>query len=294
LDGVIIQPENIASSHGDGAHTEPPIAPGIDESLRAELLNEVEISQAGLEHELEALRHADTAHLDHDVIAQGGVKLQRLNALRDQLVGGAKGVPLTALRASVASAIADTRAYASGIGAAASAMQSAATAQAVALAQSSEAAHAVTGSFMDDYYRRRIFDPYLKFTSTEDEEAYRRREAERQRLIENARAENTPQSNLRAVQLSIEQLKDAGVHGADRSPDYKPMLDQLDTRSRALQQQLDKQTNKESAAVGSANTATAPDPYAALRAAGVSLADNNDPSHRVPTQERPSLGRAQG
>ncbi|MEJ1967431.1 MAG: hypothetical protein WDN03_02155 [Rhizomicrobium sp.] len=45
-----------------------------------------------------------------DLIDQGNAKLQQLNYLRDQLVGGANGLPPAAIRAIIASAIADARA----------------------------------------------------------------------------------------------------------------------------------------------------------------------------------------
>jgi hypothetical protein len=106
------------------------------------------------------------------------------------------------------------------------------------LHEASEAAHHKVATFVHDFYVRKIFDPYLRFGSPEDEAAYRKREAERERAIKEALAEGTPEGNLRASQLAVEQLKDAGAHGADRSPQYQPALDALMTSGADLKSQL--------------------------------------------------------
>jgi hypothetical protein len=87
-------------------------------------------------------------------------------------------------------------------------------------------------------YERKIFEPYLHFTSKEDEDAYRKREAETKRAIEDALKLNTPEGNLRAAELSAAQLKDAGAHGADKSPDYAPLLQQTNAAKTALESAL--------------------------------------------------------
>ncbi|HEY1612082.1 MAG TPA: hypothetical protein VGF97_00135 [Rhizomicrobium sp.] len=260
-----------------------------DEAIRPELVNQIEAARAELETQLRALRDVDPLHSDPQAIGQGEAGLSRLNALRDQLAGGVTSV--TALRAAVVSAVADTRTYTSGLGAAMSSAQAAATAQVIALAQSSEAARATTASFMDDYYHRRIFDPYLKFTSTEDEDTYRSREAERQRLIEKAQAENTPEGTLRATRLSIEQLKDAGAHGADKSPDFRPTMRALKQAESDLGSKLPSAGNDKEAgdrlsvlSAGGQDTSAAqlaPDAIAALRKAGVVTADQKAEGHGV-------------
>lgn len=103
-------------------------------SLRTELLDQVQAAHKELETQLRALRDAHPLHPDSETTKQGEAGLARLNALRDQLVGGAKGVPLAALRASITSAIADVRAYTSGMSAAVSTAQSAAAAQGFSMA----------------------------------------------------------------------------------------------------------------------------------------------------------------
>lgn len=72
-----------------------------------------------------------------------------------------------------------------------------------------------------DIYERRIFDPYLRFASEDDEAAYRRREEESRRAIERALAENTPEGDLRAARIMRDQLRDAAAHGADASPEFQ-------------------------------------------------------------------------
>lgn len=104
-----------------------------------------------------------------------------------------------------------------------------------ALYAASAAAREAVADFSKAYYEQRIFDPYLKFASAEEEEAYQRREIERQRAIEKAQAEGTPEGDLRATQLALEQIKDAGAHGADRSPDYQHNLDKLQSATQNLE-----------------------------------------------------------
>jgi hypothetical protein len=90
-----------------------------------------------------------------------------------------------------------------------------------ALERARAEARAQVAGFMADYYDRKIFEPYLRFASAEDEAAYREREERRRKEIEEARALGTPEGDLRALQLSKEQMRDAGAHGADKSPDFE-------------------------------------------------------------------------
>ena len=141
---------------------------------------------------------------------------------------------LSAIRAEVAASVAATQALVQQTQSGSSLVLSAQA----ALVAASEAARRTTTDFMHDYYDRHLFDRYLKFASTEDEEEYRRREQERKAAIEKAQAEHTPQGDLRANKLAIEQLKDAGAHGADQSPDYKPELDRLKGSQTSLERAI--------------------------------------------------------
>ena len=77
-----------------------------------------------------------------------------------------------------------------------------------------------------DLFERKIFDPYLRFDTAEAEEAYRQREAERQEYVRRELAKGTSEGALNANAAALEQIKDAGVHGADRSPDYERLLNE--------------------------------------------------------------------
>jgi len=93
------------------------------------------MAQQALQSELDALRSTDSLHISRDALAQGSAKLHQLNVLRDQLVGGANGVPVAALRASIASAVADIRAYTSDARTVASSAQNATTAQVLSMVE---------------------------------------------------------------------------------------------------------------------------------------------------------------
>lgn len=77
-----------------------------------------------------------------------------------------------------------------------------------------------------DLFENRVLDPYLRFSSPEDEEAYRKREREREAEVKRALELGTPEGNRRAAELTQDQLRDAGAHGADRSPDYAGLWNQ--------------------------------------------------------------------
>jgi hypothetical protein len=266
--------------------------PDNDEAIRSEFLHQIEIAQQDLTAQLDALRRADTSHLHQDILAQGASKFRALSALQDQLVSGAKDV--AALRASVASAVADIRAYTSDARSAASSAQGTpAQVAAVALQQASEAAHGTTVSFMHDYYDRRIFDPYLKFASPDDEEEYRRREDERKRAMDKSLAERTPEGNLRASQLALDQLKDAGAHGADRDPVFKEHLDRLEAATDGLAAKLDKTPSRSGQAeidpldAAKPSASVSPELLASLRASGVVIAAQDASGHGVTAPQSP-------
>ncbi len=255
---------------------------------QAQLFGQIEMASAALQTQLDELRQHDTNHLHQDTLDQGGAKLLRLSDLRRQLAGGAKDV--TALRASIMSAVADSRAYTSEVRNSATAAQGANTqTMTVALQQASASARTATAGFMHDYYDRRIFDPYLRFASVEDEEEYRRREEQWKQAIEKAQAEHTPEGDLRADRLAIEQLKDAGAHGAERSPDYKPKLKALTQKADALESVLHRNADgretdarvQANAQQSAAPATVAPDVIAALQKAGVVTADPNADGHGV-------------
>ena len=154
----------------------------------------------------------------------------------------------------------------------------------------SQAARSAVAAFERDMFDKKIFDPYLRFSSTEDEEAYRRREEERHKAIEEALKKDTPQGNLEANRLAIDQLEDAGAHGADKSPDYAQSYRQLKASeanlSAAVANEPTKATAQGSKPAADPLDTIAPstvDPaiVASLKAAGVVVADQTQQGHGV-------------
>lgn len=158
----------------------------------------------------------------------------------------------------------------------------------MSLATASQAARAAVTSFEDDYYKKRKFDAYLHFSSPEDEEEFRRREAERKAEIDKAHALHTPEGDLRAAHLAVDQMRDAGAHGADASPDYRPGLDKImgavsDLKSSmAAKPKVEAKKSESLAATDDPLDAIAPiapipiGDIAKLRAAGVTLAEQGE------------------
>ena len=175
------------------------------------------------------------------------------------------------------------------------------TAAAQLLATASDAARGAVTSFEKDFYERKIFDPYLHFTSKEDQDAYREREAERKAALDRERAKGTPEGDLRALNLSIAQTEDAGAHGAAASTTYQPMLDGMRSARANLAQQMSSQAKSADqeiadAATGdtknvAASTTVSPDLIASFRAAGVAVAEQNTEGHGVPARDTASAAR---
>lgn len=138
---------------------------------------------------------------------------------------------------------------------------------------------------MHDFYDRHVFDSYLKFTSGDDEEEYRRRAEERKHAIEKAMAEHTPEGDLRAANLSLDQLNDAGAHGADKSAAFNGWKKAITERRDNLASVIDQQQHS-----ADATKTVQPDPLkdvkpdqnaspealAGLRAAGVVIAPEGE------------------
>ena len=191
---------------------------------------QIEGAQAELSANLAQLSNDDTG-----LAAQGQAQLGSLAALQRQ-IDGASPMALVMMRASVAASVAASANLAQQARTAAS---STAQGAGASLATASAAARATVADFERDMYEKKIFDPYLRFGSKEDEDAYREREAARKRATDEALKQNTPESNLRAANLSIDQLKDAGAHGADQSPDYAPLMQQTTAAKAKLESALD-------------------------------------------------------
>ena len=84
-----------------------------------------------------------------------------------------------------------------------------------------------TQSVEADMYDRKIFDPYLRFSSPQDEAEYRQREAENKKYIDAQLAKRTPEGDLNASGGAIDGMLDAHAHGAGNSPDFQSKWNSL-------------------------------------------------------------------
>lgn len=221
-------------THPDDASTgrqAKPVDP--NGTIRADLLGQIAEAQAALESDIELLRHAVAMSGDGATLAAAQGQMSRLAGLQHR-IEHAHGGGLTVIRAEVMASVAASQTLAQQVRSTVAIAQAAE----VALHAASAAARREVASFAHDFYERKIFDPYLRFASPEEEAAYRQREEAYQRAITAASAEGTPEGNLRATRLAIAQLEDAGAHGADASPDYAPTLAGLRTAERGLAGEL--------------------------------------------------------
>lgn len=168
-------------------------------------------AQAQIQDQIAQLQRLGAA----DLLAAAEGQSHVLATVQQRLASGAVGV--ADLRAEVTAAVANLAATTTLIQGAAAARH--AETERTLREASAQARQTVEG-FMQAYYEDRIFDPYLRFASVEEERAYREREAERARAIEAELAKGTPEGDRHALALMRKQLEDAGQHGADQSPDY--------------------------------------------------------------------------
>lgn len=177
------------------------------------MLAQIRSAQADLDQLLAQLSN-DAASLLTDSQSQ-----RHLLATLEQSLSSGSVTSAVLIRSQIAGAIAATASL--GDQARQSSSQRASTDLATAQART----RAAVLEIGRDIYQRRIFDPYLRFASAEEEEAYRHREEENRRAIVKALAENTPEGDLRAARIIDRQLQDAGTHGADASPQFRSLVD---------------------------------------------------------------------
>jgi hypothetical protein len=223
---------------------------------------------------------------DGAAIAQARAQLTVLARLQRR-VADASPVGLASMRGEVTATVAATQAIT--LQGAPSGAQPYRTAQ-VALERASAAARLTTTNFVHAFYDEHEFDKYLRFASTEDEQEYRRREDERKQAIQKALDEHTPEGNLRAANLSLEQLHEAGAHGANRSPEYakwdKDLTEKRDTLARGIDNQkavenTSKTPPPDPLSLVQPNVNASPEALAALRAAGVVMPEQDAQGHGV-------------
>lgn len=191
-------------------------------SLRAELTGAIAAAQIDIANAIAELARsgADSAALTNQNQA-----LQQLQ----RTVGSANLGNLLALRGEVAATASSATNLAN------QAISSAASAAAAqANLSPAERARASIEALNRDLFEKRVLDPYLRFASPEDEEAYRKREREREAEIKRSLALGTPEGDRRAADLTHDQLRDAGAHGADRSPDFAGMMNQIGSARETL------------------------------------------------------------
>lgn len=139
------------------------------------------------------------------------------------------------------------------------------------------------------------FDPYLKFASPGDEAEYREREKQRQEQIAREQAKQTPEGDLNAITIAKDQMADAGVHGAARSPEFASRNQALDDAGATLAASMDRDAPKRAATsqTPSQHDADLADAMAALTAAGVKgpPADKPEVTHGLQADGSPSTVR---
>jgi hypothetical protein len=79
----------------------------------------------------------------------------------------------------------------------------------------------------NDVFSKRIFDSYLRFTSPQDEEDFRKREAETQTYINQQLARGNAEGNLNAGGGMIGEMLDMHAHGAGASAAFMPSWNAL-------------------------------------------------------------------
>ncbi len=260
----------------------------MEASLRENLAAQLSGAQDAIEALVHQLKDAAAHGGGTEYLVRAEAQRQALGHLQNR-IAVAGPAELAALRAEIIASVAASQATLPQTSATAALSARAAEA---ALHAASEKAHQTVSGFLDDYYEKKLFEPYLRFDSAEDEAAYRKREAERREAIEKALAEGTPEGQLRALELSKEQMRDAGDHGANRSPDYAPMLGRLDGDEQALASALSASPTRR-VEVSKAKAGVAADPLDAvapdqdrpalpapdLRALGVSVSNTDSPTH---------------
>jgi hypothetical protein len=215
----------IVSTHTDSSKDQQALPADPSNSTRAELLGRVLAAQSELALQIAELRRASS---NPEVIAQCEAQLSGLYSLQSS-IASASPEGLSTLRTEVTGTIA----------AAAVLVQQARTAtaadratDALQVAIISTVTRRTVESLQADLFGNRIFDDYLRFASREDEEAYRRREAENRRYIQEQLAMNTPGGNLNAASGTIGQMLDAQANGAGASPDFMPRWNDISKAAR--------------------------------------------------------------
>jgi hypothetical protein len=258
---------------------QPTLSVDPEVSLRAELTGAIGAAQIDIAN---AIAELSRSGADSAALANQGQALQQLQ----KQVGSANLGSLLALRGDVTATAASATALAN------QAISTATSAAANANLSPAQRARASLETLQRDLFENKVLDPYLKFSSAKDEEEYRKREAERDAEIKRALALGTPGGLRRATNLMQEQLRDAGAHGADRSPDFERLVNTA-SEARELAMPHEKQRSAVDDVQPTVSNDVA-DIAATLRAAGLSgpPPTNNQSGHGLSFDKLAAVGRA--
>jgi len=192
------------------------------------LLGQLAAAQLALEAVLASLAQSGA---DSALIAEARANLSELADLRQQ-VGSAGARQLAGLRAEIITATSAGLALAQQVR---TGIAEAASNASGNIAQAASDCREQVNNIMRGM---KDFDPFLHFTSPEDETAYRAREAERQAYIARQQARHTPESDLNASGAAIGQMVDAKAHGAGDCPAFQKRWDALVITTEKLREQI--------------------------------------------------------
>lgn len=201
-------------------HTARPETAEPEGALRAELTARLAVAHADLERQvIEFSRAAGGAGGE----GRASEQLAMLASLQRHIIA-ATPAALAALQTSVRTQVAITQSITASLRADTPSREAIRTAQFAAINADTRG---TVESLSADLYEQRIFDPYLKFDSPEDEAGYRQREADTRRYAAEQLAKNTPEGTLNAGGALAGQMLDAEAHGAGESPDFAPRWNEL-------------------------------------------------------------------
>jgi len=235
-------------------------------SLRTELVGQLAAAQLALETAIAELSRTGG---DVATLSASRAQLSSLVGLRQQITF-ASGPALASLRAEALAASSSASALAQQAG------DSASNNAGAGNSNPAQAARRAIEEVGQDLFERRKLDPYLKFTSAEDEEEYRKREEQRNEERNRALELHTTEGDRLALKIQREQWRDAGEHGAASSPEYRAMGEKMAQAekdldlSEARTGNRDAPSTRESTAKGPAQPKDdMADILATLKAAGV-------------------------
>jgi hypothetical protein len=250
---------------------QPTLSVDPEASLRAKLTGAIAAAQIDIANAIAELARSGA---DASALTSQSYALQQLQ----KQVGSANLGSLLALRSDVTATAASASALANQ-------MVTTTTNAAAANANLTPAqrARANIEAIGRDLFERRVLDPYLRFTSAEEEEAYRKRERERAEAFDREMAKGTSEGDRRALQIQKAQLDDAKAHGAEGAPELARFEQRTDQALADLQQVSEASNRAPSDPKPGVGTTpvdeSIDDLLATLKAAGVSAPADGPPAN---------------